>query len=392
MQVKFQEFNTAKSTYQTDMSLKKTDWGPQQAASIKQSQQVSDSLGFRVHGEVVAADDKKLRWWQWRKRCQVVPTLEEQRHLKSHPSSHQDKAMVLGGLSDNKTSWKKRKKNDDQTTNVTSTNHSVRNKQYKYLGFPNPAQICYMNASLQSLLTLEDFVEDISRQEAIWRSNSDAALIRALMNISACHSSSDVQHKISCLFSFKNTVSLSAPEFQDVSQKDAHEFLTSVLDQIRNLKPSQQRVAASVGRAYKCPVEHHFVFKMQNFRMCLTCKMKFTRDEEFTNLSLDLLPGIGTVEQMIQNYLKRTLVEFQCECGSNTSLQHSSFISLPKVLVLHLKRFVFFSVFGSIKVRRPVCLTKDLVVTSRQGGACYSLVSVINHTGFTTTSGKTNLV
>ncbi|XP_051905844.1 ubiquitin carboxyl-terminal hydrolase 37-like [Hippocampus zosterae] len=224
-----------------------------------------------------------------------------------------------------------RRKKYNQSIQATSMKPTLRLQQLKYLGLPNPAQICYMNASLQSLLTLEDFVEGINCQRPVWTLSPEAALIRSFMNISACHSSRNIDLKIRCLYAFKNTVSLLAPEFQDLCQKDAHEFLTSVLDQMRNLKPAQQKLATKIGKAYCCPVEEHFVFKMQNIRMCLRCNMTFTKEEEFTNLSLDLLPGCGTVEEMLQNYLKKTQVEFQCECGSNTSLQSASFISLPRV-------------------------------------------------------------
>lgn len=44
--------------------------------------------------------------------------------------------------------------------------------------FPNIGQSCYMNSSLQSLLTLEDFVRDISCQERVWGSVSAAQVMR----------------------------------------------------------------------------------------------------------------------------------------------------------------------------------------------------------------------
>ncbi len=50
--------------------------------------------------------------------------------------------------------------------------------------------------------------------------------------------------------------------------QDAHEFLTSVLEQMRCLGPQLQMTAASVGTTYSCPVEDHLVFKMANTRTC----------------------------------------------------------------------------------------------------------------------------
>lgn len=50
--------------------------------------------------------------------------------------------------------------------------------------------------------------------------------------------------------------------------QDAHEFLTSVLDQMRCLSPQLQMRAASMGRVYSCPVEDNMVFKIQKTRTC----------------------------------------------------------------------------------------------------------------------------
>ncbi len=44
--------------------------------------------------------------------------------------------------------------------------------------FPNPAQICYMNSSLQSLLTLTEFIRDVNSQEEAWSLIPEAELIR----------------------------------------------------------------------------------------------------------------------------------------------------------------------------------------------------------------------
>lgn len=50
--------------------------------------------------------------------------------------------------------------------------------------------------------------------------------------------------------------------------QDAHEFLTTVLYQIRKLSPLLEQIAASKGKIYTCPVEKHLLFKMQTIRTC----------------------------------------------------------------------------------------------------------------------------
>ncbi|XP_035535009.1 ubiquitin carboxyl-terminal hydrolase 37-like [Morone saxatilis] len=255
-------------------------------------------------------------------------------------------------------------------------------------GFPNIGQTCYLSSCLQSLLTLEDFIRDLSSQEQVWTSVPKAQLIRRLMAIRDVHTSTDSERKGRLLRGFMKALSVQAPEFGELGnlQKDAHEFLTSVLDQIRSLSPHLQVVAASTGRRYTCPVDDHLVFRMEHTRTCKRCGLQSTRQEEFSNLSLDLVPG-GSVEDMLQDYVEETELEFRCECGGNTSGQRSAFVTLPRVLVLHLKRFRFTPAFQQVKVHDPVGLLRDMVVSSNQDAGCYSLVSAISHFGSTGEAG-----
>ncbi|XP_067429152.1 tudor domain-containing 6 isoform X3 [Thunnus thynnus] len=256
----------------------------------------------------------------------------------------------------------------------------VRGSTINHFGFPNLGQSCYINSSLQSLLTLEDFVSDVSRQDLVWSSLPEARLMRTFMTIRDARVSSSAQSKVRLLRSFKEAVSAQAPEFRDHQQKDAHEFLTSVLDQMRSLSPSLQETAANMGTKYTCPVEDHLVFKMENTRTCSRCGAQSRRQEEFTNLSLDLVPG-GSVEKMLEEYQKKTALDYKCECGGSESSQKPAFETLPSVLILHIKRFRFTPSWQLVKVRDPVMLNRELVVSSKQGGSCYSLVSTVSHLG-----------
>ncbi|KAJ8368631.1 hypothetical protein SKAU_G00086590 [Synaphobranchus kaupii] len=46
------------------------------------------------------------------------------------------------------------------------------------LGFPNIGNTCYMNATLQSLFSLQIFTEDIRREESCWRANLPTHLLK----------------------------------------------------------------------------------------------------------------------------------------------------------------------------------------------------------------------
>ncbi|XP_059215963.1 ubiquitin carboxyl-terminal hydrolase 37-like [Centropristis striata] len=305
----------------------------------------------------------------------------KKRRAPPAPTPHQDTVVPKGkdSISPSKTIRQEKKETVLQAVPMKNNppTETFRQQQIHHLGFPNPAQFCYINSCLQSLLTLKDFVNTISCQELIWNLLPDAALLRSFMDIKESHSSGDVNHKIRLVNAFRKTIW--SPEFHDLQQKDAHEFLTSILDQMRCLSPQLQVMAASMDTTYSCPVEQHMVFKMLNIRTCKRCGTESHREEEFTNLSLDLIPGGGSVEDMIKEYLMEKELDYNCECGATTSVQRSSFLTVPRVLVLHLKRFRITPTFTLTKVHDPIVLLRDLVVTTDQAGALYSLVSSINH-------------
>ncbi|XP_021168310.1 ubiquitin carboxyl-terminal hydrolase 37-like isoform X2 [Fundulus heteroclitus] len=255
-----------------------------------------------------------------------------------------------------------------------------------FLGFPNPGLICYMNASLQSLLTLTEFVEDIRSQEDVLALCPEAQLIRCFLNIVKCRSSADSRLKLEAVMKFKRVLSLQAVEFGCGGMKDAHEFLTAVLDQIRNLVLPLSKTAACMGRSYSCPVQRHLLFKMQNTRICKGCGVRSIREEEFTTLSLDVIPG-GSVQDMIHMQHMERELEFRCQCGGNSSGLESRLLTLPKYLILHLKRFKFTKNRVMIKLVDPIVLSREMLVTAHQGDQSYGLISVISHVGSSARKG-----
>ncbi|CAJ1070814.1 ubiquitin carboxyl-terminal hydrolase 37-like [Xyrichtys novacula] len=268
-----------------------------------------------------------------------------------------------------------------------SSNNPLTKEEPKCLGFPNIGQTCYMNASLQSLLTLENFMDDINKQANVWRVHPDAAVMRYLSKLKEEHSSEDMPLKSFLLSKLKRAVSFDAPVFADDGQQDAHEFLCTLLYQIMSLSPELQKAAATKGTTYSCPIKEHLSFKMENTRTCKRCGAESKKQEERMNLSLDVTPGGGTVEDMLQNYLQETELEYRCECGGIVSGQRLSFKTLPRALILHLNRVRYTPDYWLQKVTDPVDISRDLVICSEEDGQCYSLVSTIKHLGTQAGSG-----
>ncbi|KAE8287127.1 Ubiquitin carboxyl-terminal hydrolase 29 [Larimichthys crocea] len=196
------------------------------------------------------------------------------------------------------------------------------NLNVKYIscfGFPNINQSCYMNSILQSLFAMVNLITDIMCQKPVWSSVPKAKLIRSLMAIKDAHPSSDTWNKMSLLHSFRKAASTQGLSFSD---------------------QNQEVNAANMNRRYICPVKRHLVFEIEKTRTCNKCGDQSKRKEEFTDLSLDLIP-YGSVKEMLQEYVKESELEYKCECGGNTSGQSMAFETLPNVLILHIKRFIY---------------------------------------------------
>ncbi|KAG5267750.1 hypothetical protein AALO_G00225280 [Alosa alosa] len=97
------------------------------------------------------------------------------------------------------------------------------------------------------------------------------------------------------------------------------------------------------GVSYQCPVDTQLSFQLQHIRTCRSCGLESRREESSTFLSIQMVAQ-GTVHKSLERYFSEAEVEFSCEvCGGQTSGLKCSFHTLPRVLILHLKRFCPFT-------------------------------------------------
>ncbi|XP_069369236.1 uncharacterized protein [Paralichthys olivaceus] len=261
-------------------------------------------------------------------------------------------------------------------------------KDISCLGFPNLRQTCYMNSSLQVLMNLFDFVQDVHNQEKVWTSYPYSKLMRQFMELKLCHRNKNAK-KRRVLASFKDTVAEEYSEFKDNYQKDASEFLSCVLNMMRSQSIDLQAIADSKGMSYTCPVDAHVAFEMLSTRTCTKCHIQCMTSSDHLQLSLNLVPG-GTVSDCLQQYLKGGQFECSCDCGGTESTECSSFLTLPNVLIIHLMRATFTRELGENRLERPVVLSRELELDGQS--SCtkqtrYSLVSIISHFGSTVNDG-----
>ncbi|XP_027854825.1 ubiquitin carboxyl-terminal hydrolase 37-like isoform X2 [Xiphophorus couchianus] len=290
---------------------------------------------------------------------------DDSQDQKRSPLQMETKTQQYKSFKEENTSSKHNQNVPTKVTTIQVQSTCKKHQNAILLGFPNVNMICYMNASLQTLLTLKEFVEDIKSQEDVLALCPEAQLMRCILDIVKCHCSPDSRLKLEVVIRFKKVLSFQAPEFGYEGMKDAHEFLTAVLNQMKNLQPLLTKTAATIGKRYRCPVQTHLQFKMRNTRMCKCCGIKSIREEDFIMLSLDLIAG-GSVQNMLNMHEKERQLEFKCECGGNTSGLQSRFLTLPKYLILQLKRFTFTENLVMVKLEDPIVLCREMTVAGHQ--------------------------
>ncbi|XP_072572764.1 uncharacterized protein [Paramormyrops kingsleyae] len=223
------------------------------------------------------------------------------------------------------------------------------------LGLPNLGQTCYMNATLQCFFHLPTFCKDVRRQEEHWGLVPYADLIRYFSDLLSARRGSRSRQKKTLL---RNLIHSVSDQFAEDEQNDAHEFFSCLVSQLNELGTLIQ--AWEGAAMYACPVEGNLSFQMLCQRTCTSCGAQSSRTEDFTSLSLDVLPHLS-VEDLLKNYFKDSEVEFRCAtCRGSHAVLSWTFITLPRVLVLHMKRFSFTPQFQLVKVQDPVLLRREI--------------------------------
>ncbi|XP_076866922.1 ubiquitin carboxyl-terminal hydrolase 37-like [Brachyhypopomus gauderio] len=205
--------------------------------------------------------------------------------------------------------------------------------EIRQLGFPNIGNTCYMNATLQCLLSLSCFWSPIRAQCSSWTDPSSCQMLRCFADLQQGRLTSRSSSKKKKLLRALNAcISVRCPAFGEDYEQDAHEFLMMCLLQLKE-EGETLRVSSF---SYICPVAN-FEFHLKSVRTCSSCGLQSSRVEDFNHLSVNLS---STLTDSLHNYFKSTVLEFKCECGQGTeACEVVEFFTLPRVLILHIKRF-----------------------------------------------------
>ncbi|XP_063069567.1 ubiquitin carboxyl-terminal hydrolase 37 [Engraulis encrasicolus] len=256
-------------------------------------------------------------------------------------------------------------------------------------GFSNLGNTCYMNAILQSLFSLPSFSNDLLKQGIPWRKVPSNALLRRFAHLLAKKDISCPEVKKEMLRKVKNSISSTAERFSGYMQNDAHEFLSQCLDQLKEdmdkvnkswknePTPSDEaqsvRVAdeADTSRIYTCPVVVNMEFEVQHTITCKGCGEVVQKRERFNDLSIDLprrkktLP-MRSIQDSLDLFFRMEEIEYSCEkCSSKAATVTHKFSRLPRVLILHLKRYSYNAQLSlNSKLGQQVVIPKYLTLLS----------------------------
>ncbi|KAI8113813.1 hypothetical protein M9435_003805 [Picochlorum sp. BPE23] len=210
-------------------------------------------------------------------------------------------------------------------------------------GFFNIGNSCYLGATLQVLLNVCEFVNEISRLTTCMQQKQvhvgDYALLHALYTIiqerkAPAQGTQDIT-------SVKKALEEHFPSvFAGSHQQDAHECFVRILEAIET---ESKRASESGAPVYECP----FSFSVMVSMVCTMCRHK-THIEEAGNVNIGLDLGEHTdqpipIETLISKFFMNERISKNCDACKAKDVIHAvrrRIKTFPKALVLHLKRFV----------------------------------------------------
>ncbi|XP_058392717.1 ubiquitin carboxyl-terminal hydrolase 26 [Diceros bicornis minor] len=253
-------------------------------------------------------------------------------------------------------------------------------------GLPNLGNTCYMNAVLQSLFSIPSFADDLLNQGFPW-GKIPFDVSTCLAQLLVLKDIYNVKLKEKLLVKIKKTISAVAGIFSGNKQNDAHEFLGHCLDQIKENKGkinsiwktkieseeenSPQPIFASnaATEVLVCPVITNFEFELLCSIICKACGKVVLKREVSNYLSINLPQGMKALPLSIQStfdlYFGVEELEYKCEkCKHKSSVAVHKFSRLPRVLIVHLKRYSFNESWSLRKDDQEVIISKYLKLSS----------------------------
>ena len=254
-------------------------------------------------------------------------------------------------------------------------------------GLPNLGNTCYMNAVIQSLFLIPSFANDLLNRSFPWCKIPPDALSMCSAQLFVLKDIYNVNIKKRLLANMKNTISAVAEIFSGNNQNDAHEFLGHYLNQMKeNMQklstigktevksekenlPQPFLVGSAAKQALFCPVITNFEFELLCSITCKACGHVVPKTEVSNHLSVNLPQEPQALPFSIQSsfdlFFGTEDLEYTCaQCKHRKSSKTYKFSRLPRVLIVHLKRYNFTELQSFEKDYHEVIISKNLKISS----------------------------
>mmetsp|Transcript_33081 Transcript_33081/g.60008 ORF Transcript_33081/g.60008 Transcript_33081/m.60008 type:complete len:588 (-) Transcript_33081:79-1842(-) len=214
-------------------------------------------------------------------------------------------------------------------------------------GLQNLGNTCYLNAVMQAMRSLREFVSDLQVMPKRLSACQEGELFKRTVEIMQQMGETGAQIPLSPA-KLREQIGLAAPMFRGSGQQDAHEFFLEYVNQLHDeLLMARKTLASDHVQDEVDLATQFFDSEVQKQLICMQCKHTRSVSEHFRDFSLDFVnedsgnPNDMSVAGMLSSYFKTEVVEAKCEqCNCVYAHMEKSLAALPRVLVLHLKRFV----------------------------------------------------
>ncbi|XP_066933847.1 ubiquitin carboxyl-terminal hydrolase 37-like [Clytia hemisphaerica] len=247
------------------------------------------------------------------------------------------------------------------------------------IGFANLGNTCYMNAILQCLLNIPNFYQELHNQNNLAVLPKESLYKRLCQLGFAKHNLQGSETQKQHLQLVKESISSAANRFSGYSQHDAHEFLCQCMDQLKEdlltqmtkKKEEMQLSIEELKSVFVCPIKENLETTVTHSIRCLGCKEKVIKDEEYHDFSLvipeydeNFNPGTLSIEKLLNLYFADEEIEYTCEkCQNSSSVLTHQMKKLPRILVLHLKRYDSYEMKKSDSIKIPKIMDISKVVS-----------------------------
>lgn len=201
------------------------------------------------------------------------------------------------------------------------------------VGITNEHFFCYLNAVTQALLGVEPFTDALIERR---KHGKIGPYTNALLEIINSHKSLEESDA-------KELKELVMETFNYRSQHDTHEVLIHILTYLRGELRHLTKNSTSQKQYYTSPILESFMGLVTNQMTCRSCKSTFQAHDPIIDISLPINSSHKTLNDCIDSYFAPEELSdpFQCpRCRTaTTAYTQLVFERIPKVLILHLKRF-----------------------------------------------------